>query len=74
MKALVGSWDRRPYHLLAEITALRTRVSELQRELAAAQEENEALRQTLATTLDSEVEVPVGVEATDERAVALSTR
>lgn len=47
MKALVGSWDPRPYQLLAEITALRTRVVELQAELAEAREENAVLRQLL---------------------------
>jgi hypothetical protein len=47
MKALVGSWDHRPYQLLAEITALRTRVAELQTELSNAREENAVLRQLL---------------------------
>jgi hypothetical protein len=73
MKALVGSWDRRPYHLLAEITALRTRVLELQRELDASREENEALRR-LVGSLGAEAEAAVGVEEADERAVVLSTR
>jgi hypothetical protein len=49
MKALVGSWDHRPYELLAEITALRTRVAELQAELSDAREENEVLRQLVHT-------------------------
>lgn len=49
MKALVGSWDQRPYQLLAEITALRTRVAELQAELTSAREENAILRQLLHT-------------------------
>jgi hypothetical protein len=49
MKALVGSWDQRPYQLLAEITALRTRVAELQAQLAGAREENAILRQLLRT-------------------------
>ncbi|MGH8905949.1 MAG: hypothetical protein ACRD0K_05440 [Egibacteraceae bacterium] len=49
MKALVGSWDHRPYQLLAEITALRTRVAELQVELTGAREENAILRQLLHT-------------------------
>jgi hypothetical protein len=44
MKALVGSWDNRPYKLLAEITALRTKVGQLEDALAAAREENERLR------------------------------
>ena len=50
MKALVGSWDQRPYQLLAEITALRTRVAELQAELSDAREENAVLRQLLHTS------------------------
>lgn len=45
MKALVGSWDHRPYRLLAEIAALRARVGELQQALCATQEECEALRE-----------------------------
>lgn len=49
MKALVGSWDHRPYQLLAEITALRTRVAELQAELTDARDENAVLRQLLNT-------------------------
>jgi hypothetical protein len=49
MKALVGSWDQRPYQLLAEITALRTRVAELQAELSDAREENAVLRQLVHT-------------------------
>ncbi len=44
MKALVGSWENRPYRLLAEVTALRSRVAELEAELEALQEENAALR------------------------------
>ena len=47
MKALVGSWDNRPYRLLAEITALRTRVAELEQELALAREENAVLRESV---------------------------
>ena len=47
MKALIGSWDHRPYQLLAEATALRTRVAELQAELTAARDEIAALRETL---------------------------
>lgn len=72
MKALVGSWDRRPYHLLAEITALRARVSELQQELDRAREDNAALRRALSGAIDEEVEVTI--EASEEREVALSTR
>jgi hypothetical protein len=47
MKALVGSWDHRPYQLLAEITALRTRLSEVEADLADAREENAVLREML---------------------------
>ena len=54
MKAIIGSWDHRPYHLLAEATALRARVAELQAALDAAQEENAALREALR---DSNLEV-----------------
>jgi predicted lipase len=44
MKALVGSWEQRPYRLLAEVTALRSRVRDLEQSLHRAQEENAALR------------------------------
>ena len=54
MKALVGSWENRPYRLLAELTALRTRVGELQEELALAREENAMLREALR---DDDIEV-----------------
>lgn len=54
MKALVGSWDNRPYRLLAEITALRARVVELEHELAIAREENALLRESVR---DDELEV-----------------
>lgn len=47
MKALIGSWDHRPYQLLAEATALRARVRELEAELGQAREENAALRDAL---------------------------
>jgi hypothetical protein len=47
MKALVGSWDDRPYRLLAEVTALRRRVAELKDALARAEEENAMLREAL---------------------------
>lgn len=48
MKALVGSWDHRPYQLLAEITALRARVRELEQQLADARAENAVLRDTVS--------------------------
>jgi hypothetical protein len=54
MKALVGSWDHRPYRLLAEVTALRARVAELQAELVRARAENERLAEAVR---DDEVEV-----------------
>lgn len=44
MKALIGSWDNRPHRLLAEVTALRTRVRELETELDRARQEVDALR------------------------------
>ncbi len=47
MKALIGSWDNRPYQLLAETTALRARVRELEARLGQMQEENAALREAL---------------------------
>jgi regulator of replication initiation timing len=50
MKALVGSWDNRPPRVLAELTALRTRVAELTRELQALRQENADLRALLART------------------------
>ncbi|HUG83255.1 MAG TPA: hypothetical protein VMM13_01755 [Euzebya sp.] len=34
MKALVGSWDSAPHKLLAEITALRSKVAQLRAENA----------------------------------------
>ena len=55
MKALVGSWDHRPYRLLAEITALRARVAELEEELARAREESAALREAARETDDIEI-------------------
>lgn len=48
MKALIGSWDHRPYQLLAEATALRARVRELEAQLAAATAENAALQATIS--------------------------
>jgi len=54
MKAIIGSWDQRPYRLLAEATALRSRVAELEAELQVLREENATLR---AAVHDSELEV-----------------
>lgn len=54
MKALVGPWDDRPYRLLAEITALRARVAELEEQLERARQESTALR---AARDDDHVEV-----------------
>ena len=54
MKALIGSWDHRPYQLLAEATALRARVRELEAELAALREENASLQATIS---DHDLEV-----------------
>jgi hypothetical protein len=54
MKALVGSWDNRPYRLLAEVTALRARVAELERDLARARQENLVLRESVR---DDDLEV-----------------
>ena len=47
MKALIGSWDQRPYQLLAEATALRARVRELEARVVEMQAENETLRDAL---------------------------
>ena len=47
MKALVGSWENRPYRLLAENAALRARVAELELSLLDAREENDLLRTAL---------------------------
>ena len=44
MKALVGSWENRPYKLLAEVTALRGRVRDLEEALRRAEEQNALLR------------------------------
>jgi regulator of replication initiation timing len=45
MKALVGAWDHTPQKLLAEITALRTKVAQLTAELADLRAENAMLRE-----------------------------
>jgi cell division protein FtsB len=43
MKALIGAMDNRPHQMLAELTALRTRVADLRQELAASEAEKTAL-------------------------------
>ncbi|MBW3601357.1 MAG: hypothetical protein KY434_01500 [Actinobacteria bacterium] len=53
MKTLLGAWDSRPYPLLAEITALRTRIAELEAALERAERENAALRQARGEAGDS---------------------
>lgn len=68
MKAIIGSWDQRPYQLLAEITALRGRVRDLEHALARAEEENAALRARLRDQeidLEEFTEVPVVADETD---------
>lgn len=60
MKALVGACERRPVRLLAEVTALRGRVRELEQALARAQQENEALRAAVRERDELEVALPVG--------------
>lgn len=59
MKALVGSWEHRPYQLLAEVTALRTRVRELEEALEKAERENAQLREAI----DAGLGAPTGDEA-----------
>lgn len=68
MKAIIGSWDQRPYQLLAEITALRGRVRDLEHALARAEEENAALRARLRDQeidLEEFTEIPVVADETD---------
>ncbi len=61
MKALVGSWDHRPYGLLAENTALRSKVGELELALNCALEENAILRAALADAVTVEVDAQVAL-------------
>jgi len=49
MKALIGACEQRPTALLAELTALRSRVRDLERDVAELRAENDRLR------LDSEL-------------------
>jgi hypothetical protein len=52
MKALVGSWDHRPYRLLSENAALRARVGELELELRRTREENDLLASRVSESGD----------------------
>jgi hypothetical protein len=63
MKALVGSWDHRPYGLLAENTALRSKVGELSLALDRALEENAVLRAALADAVTVEVKPEVALSS-----------
>jgi hypothetical protein len=64
MKALVGSWDHRPYGLLAENTALRSRIGELESALQRALEENAILRAALDDAVAVDVELDAEVALT----------
>ena len=55
MKALVGSWDHAPQKLLAEITALRTKVAQLTAEIADLRAENAMLREIRETASSDEL-------------------
>lgn len=55
MKALVGAWDTRPQHVMAEIAALRGRIKQLEQELARTREENAALRSEREDRMDIEI-------------------
>jgi hypothetical protein len=63
MKALVGSWDHRPYGLLAENTALRSKVGELELALRRALEENSILRAALADAVDVDLDAQVALSS-----------
>lgn len=63
MKALVGSWDHRPYGLLAENTALRSRVGELELALQRSLEENEILRVALGDAVAVDIESQVALSS-----------
>jgi len=56
MKALVGSWDHRPYRLLSENAALRARVGELELELRRTREENDLLAARLSEMGDADLD------------------
>lgn len=64
MKALVGSWEHRPYRLLAEVTALRSRVRDLEQSLDEERETSAALREQIAALR----------AATPEREIVLTSR
>lgn len=57
MKALVGSWDTAPHKLLAEITALRSKVAQLRAENADLRAENAMLRELRDTAKSDELAV-----------------
>lgn len=55
MKALVGSWDTAPHKLLAEITALRSKVAQLRTENADLRAENAMLRELRDAAISDEL-------------------
>lgn len=55
MKALVGSWDTASHKLLAEITALRSKVAQLRAENADLRAENAMLREVRDTASADEL-------------------
>lgn len=57
MKALIGAWDSQPHKLLAEITALRSKIARLEGEIADLESENAMLRSRLEQSTE-----PVGGE------------
>ena len=63
MKALVGSWDHRPYGLLAENTALRSKVGELELALRQALQENAILRAALADAVEVDLDTQVALSS-----------
>ncbi|MEE8603092.1 hypothetical protein [Euzebya tangerina] len=68
MKAIVGSWDTVPHKLLAELTALRTKVAQLKAEIDELQAENAMLREVQAGSLsvaENVLETPL-----DDKALA----
>lgn len=54
MKALVGAWDHAPQKLLAEITALRTKVAQLRAENDDLRAENAVLVDRLRELEDAQ--------------------